>query len=713
MTQIEEYARRVEDAVSGGRLREALRLLAVMAPSPAENPILRSEIARLEEDYDRVIAYALTGNPDPGRQDQLRTITNALYSLLDLTLRHANMKDTSSLYFNTARTEQRLRNDSISALAEAMQRATAAAGAYATATLSKAEAKARHELLDKARMRFFERVWVSVPLSSSDRLTLLALAADDPVGAQVAISALTLGGIQFYSEEHLLLLLTLAANDSLEPAVKQRALVGAVMMIVAWPNRSNSIKVTHLLNSLRENPAWQRSVEEIFFQLIRTSGIDKYTKTIVNDIIPEMMKLRPEIYKGLDPSAGINFDENPEWEELLERTGLSDKLRRLNEQQEEGGDMLYPLFSQLKVFPFFNHPAHWFLPFDAEHPEVAEAIGHDYALAELLSVAPNLTDSDKYSFALALNHIPAQQREMLTSQIQQSNINLAELSSTELLPEERRRVQQMVMVIQDLYRFFTLFRRKGEFQSPFLKPVNPVEIPALAPDFLNSDKLRLMGEFFFKHGQWKHAETNFAYITPPDAASLQKRAHALRKLGRYQEAVEVLTIAADLAPNSLWTLRQLASSLRICGQPKEALEVYKRIEVKDPDSPQLALDMGYCNLDLARYHEALHCFYKAEFLDEASLTPIRPIARAAFLNRDFDTADRYYTRLMQTTTPAPDDYLHMGHLALAMGRVRDALNLYRLARPQAESLRPTLLAELPLLEAAGVDTSIIPLLLDA
>ena len=66
-----------------------------------------------------------------------------------------------------------------------------------------------------------------------------------------------------------------------------------------------------------------------------------------------MMKLRPEIEKlgrkPLDPEA---MEENPEWAELLDKSGISDKLKELQEIQEDGGDVMMVTFSKLKTFPF-------------------------------------------------------------------------------------------------------------------------------------------------------------------------------------------------------------------------------------------------------------------------------------------------------------------------------------------------------------------------
>lgn len=77
------------------------------------------------------------------------------------------------------------------------------------------------------------------------------------------------------------------------------------------------------------------------------------------EIIPEMMKNPKLNLEGLDEDAE---DHNPEWEEWIDRSGITDKLRELGELQMSGADVYMSTFSQLKHFPFFRKISHWFYP---------------------------------------------------------------------------------------------------------------------------------------------------------------------------------------------------------------------------------------------------------------------------------------------------------------------------------------------------------------
>lgn len=703
------YKKAVESALNDGRLKEAFRLLRTMAPGSAGE--LRREIENTAEDYNRIIEYAMTGNPDPGREEQLSGIRSRIYSALDLTIREKEIAETSTLYYNTVRTERLRPADTIPVLLDNMRKDADACSAFVTSVLSSEERKARRMAAEQAERRVFERVWVTVPLSADDSNHLLATVSDENVPERdrlLIISALTLNALQFYSERTLMTLLRAAAVQN--TSVQVRATVGAVLVMARWPHRSNTPSINIQLDSLRESSHWSKDVELTLLQLIRTADVEKISRQMQEEIIPQMMKLRPDLYKRMENPDDM-IEMNPEWEELLEKSGLQSKLEKLSEMQNEGGDLFFSAFSMLKGYSFFNHPSAWFLPFETERSEVAEILGHDLTMGEMVSLAPTMCDGDKYSFVLSLNQLPEAHKQAITRQLEQSNINLAELAGSELMPEEQARQSILARYVQDLYRFFRLFRRKGEFEDPFARIVNPVGIPALAADFRQDDKLRLVAEFFFKHEHWQEAIELFRQVKP-DAQSWQKIGLALRKTGHHLEAAEAFEKADMMHPDSTWTLRQMGRAFRAAGMPEKALSAFNRLEAIEPDTAANALNLGYCHLELGNYHEALHNFYKAEFMDETSSKPLRPIAWGAFINGDLETSRKYYDRLMALETPLPADYLNMGHLALAMGNMREALNFYRLYSSDPETLLKALRADSDVLAAAGVDITILPLIAD-
>ena len=710
-----EYKQAVEQAVKAGNYHEAFRLLRVMLPAGAAG--LRQSLEAAREDYMRLMDFAMTGTPDPGRPAQLTALNTRIYGILDMLLRESLVPEHSSLYFNVVRTLRLRKGETLEGLLGEYSATARELSSFGGARLSKFDAEGRRRNLESLEERIFDRLWTTTPLTFDEQAAVRRLMADDATtGALrgIVVGALTMSLLQFFNEQTLLLLLDFAAPEFPEQT-RARATVGAVLVMARWPRRSDSAAVERRLAALREQGSWSQDVEQTLLQVIRTADVEKIARTMRDEIIPQMMKLRPDLEKhlkesGFDPTE---IDANPEWEELMEKSGLTERLRKFSEMNLEGGDLFYAAFSMMKGFPFFSHISHWFRPFDTENLDVARALGHETALGMLLEDSTAMCDSDKYSFTLSLDRLPEQQKQLLTSQIEQANVQMAELAGSELLPERRRFEGLIRGYVQDLYRFFNLFRRNAEFVNPFKDLVNPAEIPALRVDFADPERIVLLGEFYFKHGHFSQALELFRMIEAPDVALLQKMGHALQRLGRYEEALTEYERAELLAPDSEWTLRKLAAVNKLLGRHKKALEYYDRLETLSPDSPDTALNMGYCHIHLNEIREALHCCYKAEMLDEKSLKPLRAIAWCSFLAKDFDTARKYYERIFRETALTPEDYLNMGHLELASGNLREAMNYYLLYSPDIEKLAAALADDRETLARADIDTSTIPLILDA
>ena len=93
---------------------------------------------------------------------------------------------------------------------------------------------------------------------------------------------------------------------------------------------------------------------------------------------------------------------------------------------------------------------------------------------------------------------------------------------------------------------------------------------------------------------------------------------------------------------------------------------------------------------------------------------MRPLAWALMMNRDFDEARNYYDRII-SSEPSVSDLINAGHLAWATGRLGEAINYYRLAAEQSsiEKTADAISADTSNLERIGIDTSTVPLVIDA
>lgn len=298
-----EYKEAVEKALTSENFHEAFRLLRVMLS--ADSWRLRADLDAAEEDYSRIIDYALSGAPDPGRAEQISVLSTRLYSILDMLLRESLVPDHSSLYFNVVRTLRLRRGEQLASLLKEYQEASAKTGSFFARQPAEADLRAVEALEE----RIFDRIWVTTPLTFDEISAIKEAMGSDIVSDAVKsliVGALTMSLLHFFSEPALRLLLEFATPGA-NTEVQARATVGAVLVMARWPKRSNTPAVKSRLESLRELGQWQQSVQHVIMQIIRTADVEAITATMRNEIIPEMMKLRPDIEmhikeSGFDPA---------------------------------------------------------------------------------------------------------------------------------------------------------------------------------------------------------------------------------------------------------------------------------------------------------------------------------------------------------------------------------------------------------------------------
>ena len=158
--------------------------------------------------------------------------------------------------------------------------------------------------------------------------------------------------------------------------VNQRAIVGIVITALFHEHRIMMYPEARAkLSLLNEDADFIKNLHTIQIQLQLSRETQKIDRKMREEIIPEMMKNPKLNLEGLDEDAE---DHNPEWEEWIDRSGITDKLRELGELQMSGADVYMSTFSQLKQFPFFRKISHWFYPFDPQYQDIAKlSLGND------------------------------------------------------------------------------------------------------------------------------------------------------------------------------------------------------------------------------------------------------------------------------------------------------------------------------------------------
>lgn len=711
-----------------GRLYDAFAQLRYLSESVMVWEIT-DEIDQLEKSYQMMLNYAIQGVDDPARESFCKGIVCRMHELLDRVVRCRLLTEESTLYYSTLRFEQMHPNDSLLKLIDAYNEVVDKTSIYnlittQSGTQSSTETKKEKEQLEK---RIFNRIWTTFPLNSEDEVVLnnvLASNAQSQSFQELLVSALLMGAIEFYDSRRLKLLLNAYANENQYVSVK--ALIAILLIMYRYNQRIvDDEKLINQINAVKELETWGRDVKTAYLELIRTRDTERISKKMQNELIPEMLKLRPDISKKFNDSTEIidisSLEENPEWEELLNKSGITDKIKELSQLQEEGSDVFMSTFSHLKSFPFFSDIANWFLPFSLDHSLVSDTLGSDISVVgDLIENAPYLCNSDKYSFLLSMGSIPQSQRQLMLSQFEQQRqaINDAGLSMSALtMPNQRQNM--MNKYLQDLYRFFKLFRRKGEFMDPFAAPINLINVPLLSIDLDDIETLTLVAEFYFKRKYYIEALDVYLSLSekmPPSAPIFQKIGYCYQQNGNIEKALQNYEHAELLNAESLWALRRIAACHRTLGHTQKALEYYKRVENSKSDDLNIALNMGHCYLELGNYEEAIKCYYKVEFLDEKSNRAWRPLAWCLLLSKNFSQSKNYYDKILNDN-PSFEDFLNMGHLALVQGQIKDAINYYKKSinynKSDIEKLLYSLKEDEKHLFEMGINISMIPYIIDA
>lgn len=723
MTQkeIQNTYSRISGYLHDGRLRDAFRLLRNTTESSMQWEI-GDEVGCIEKNYAYMLGYLTNGAADPERDKMYASIVNDTFTQLDRLKRVLLLPEQPTLYFNTLRV-LRLRPETLRQRLDRFVELSVSSEIVQQIASGKAPSSSDLREAENAERDIFNHLWVYFPMSRADAETVRTLVSDPTLPAhlkQLAISATTLGLLEYFDALRLELLMDIYESAS-DTDLSSAALVGMLLGLLKYRDRTLPASTLNRLAAVKDNPQWASDLKTTFLELVRTHDTERINRTMKEDIIPGMMNMRPDILNKMqsgtfDPE---HLEANPEWEEMLQKSGLADRIRELSELQQEGADVFMSTFSHLKSFPFFNEAACWFLPFDPERSEVT-ATGLPDSLASLVSSLPILCSSDKYSFVLSLGMLPESQRHLMMSQFEEHRTRHLEemLSAENQLPEQKRR-RSVNLYLQNLYRFYNLFRRKGEFYNPFNDTINLFRVKALASDFNDVDSVRVVAEFYFKRKYWVDALEAFLRldsISDPEAVTFQKIGYCYHRLGKLDKAIDYYHQAELFDPDSRWLMGRLGAAYRAKGDFLQASSYYRKLTEADPENLEYALTLGYVLTQLEDYKGAEQQFYKVEFLDEKGTRAWRPLAWILFVTGNYDASRKYYDRVL-TDSPTAGDYLNMGHVAMARAEYKEAIDFYtrslNMRDNDIEDFIKAVREDRPALTKAGVTPRTVSMITDA
>lgn len=642
-------------------------------------PGVSKKLRQLEETYKYMSHYMTEGYEDASRDATMDNIASELKRLKDVIAMEIMLKDSPDQYSATKRFI-RIRNTRLQDIIAAVN--TSSFGNTDNDIIDIEKTKQYETDIDS----LFNYVWTMAGTDQSDykQLYEFFILKDDFIIRTQIISALLLGNIKFLDTEAMRLLSDLYLN--IDDEILQARILAAIMIILAV-NGDKASKDKSLFDNLQRlsfTPNFEQKIRNVTLEIIKTTDTRRITSKMENEVMPELMKIRPDIINKLkDNTANKAFDAegiNPEWEELIEKSGVAEKLRELTEMQLEGGDVMMLAFSNLKGFPFFSNVSNWFLPFYPSRSELIGRIENDSMkmFEDILHNSGIMCNSDKYSFAFSMLQMPEAQRKLMTTQMMQQMEQVHEMAKDNKVPNTFE--SETRIYLRDLYRFFKLYRKHSEFSDPFINADSFTKIPIFDEILKDGSFLQLIGEFLLKRGYYKEALSALEALNSLDNSDphlWEKIGYCYNALKNIEKAVEWYRKAELFNPDSLWLIKRLASTLRQLKQYADAAEYYEKALLKEPENITLITGAAHSYLKNGDYDNALAKLYHANYLRSDNSETWRAIAWAELLRGNLDKSLSFYDRILNSDEVTDEDYLNIGHASMKSKEYKKAVESYR------------------------------------
>lgn len=674
------------------RLADAIVLLRQLAGESGKEYIT-DELEELTATYARLLKHAVSGVEDPERDQVYNYLMRALLEMAD------SLREMLMLQAGTAHTYQMkkaLSREQLPERSEAMHILESLSFDGELSSLLKdtqvGESGNREER-EKTLEHIFQVIWLADKYTEEE-IRLLQSVCDSELlpwhDKSLVVSALALSLLRYFDVNKFVLLFRFV--DKQQPFVWERAMISLFINSLKYNARFPLYPVLREKNrELKSLPMMEQHLEAILVQYIKSRETEKVRKKWEEEILPEIMKMRPKIEEKLDLNNIFSEDpeeeKNPDWETMFEDApDLMDKLQEMTEMQMDGMDVFISAFSRLKHFPFFREVSNWFVPFYADNPAIQPMVkdaekGIDLTpLLEKLEQTYFMCNSDKYSFCLNLSMVPDQQKTMMMNMLSSEMENISELEKDQDMLDGMARSKSIyTQYFQDLYRFHKLHPWRSEFDDIFELDMDLYETHFIRDLLAEVKTIRNIAEVLFDKGFYEDALRVFLSILEKDKSNIElfeKVAFCYEKTGDFEKALDYYQRADLIEAGRLWILKKMAFCCKYLNRWEDALNYYRQAETLEPENLKLQADIGQCLIHLEKYQEALDYYFKVEVLAPENHKIRRPLAWCSFLLGKFDTARDYLERLLSGKQGTHYDMMNLGHVLWCQSKPEEAFRRY-------------------------------------
>lgn len=665
------------------RLDVAIELLEQLY---VQRPTLigHSELEAVKNDYQLMVDYMERGFTDDKRASLYLSLLQRLYRVaadLEISWRCKNV----IVYVDAFRISDHLNtsHDFIRSVLESFVSDVAMLSLLPEAERTE---KAK-DLYDRHQVfinRLFNTLWTSCQWSDDDCAFYTGLMLSpmvDVVDQQLLVSAVTLGAMNQF-DINKFKALTTVYQQSTDERVRQRALVGWVLSVFEgmdiFPEQDKIIR------KLCENKDTIRELYALQIQFFYSQDTEKDNEKLQRDIMPYLVD-GSNITIG---RLGIVEKEEDSLENILNQDAedkrmeqMEEKVRKMMEMQKQGSDIYFGGFRQMKRFPFFNDLANWFTPFYIDHPALRttiERIGQPNILQTITNQG-NFCESDKYSLAFAMesiiNQIPGNIKEMMGSEGA-----FAPMGTT---LDKSNPTYICRAYIQDLYRFFRLYRSSNELINPF---IDNHKSSFVADTFffvyksfigtgLDEYKMRL-ALYLYKHKNMDKLVELMSTFHVEDTNYNILMGYINLYFGKPDVAYQIFNMVLQEDTENQWALKGMARAAMDCEDYDTAEHTYSQLLRLEPDNINYAVKRCVTLLKTERYAEAREELFRLDYQYPDNMNVKRVFAWTMLLDKSLDKASQLYDRIL-SDAPMAEDYLNSGYCWWAKGNIGQAKNSFQ------------------------------------
>ena len=686
-TQIYSTYFSVLDSLSSGSLKNAFDKTGELVLE-LQMGAYADQLQELQQNYKFLLNYYVNGIEDPDRKTVYNKLISRVFNLSSEIREELLMRNSSAFEYTQKRYFPHTRHYlSVKELFVSLNYYHSQTALIENLESTHAlEIKRLRSNYETALNELFKIFWLNT-LYSSDELEvfneIIQPTYSGSLEKALLVSAVTLNLWRMFDQHKLMLLLDCCTVS--DQHIKQRAMTGLCFVLSKYnkflpyfPALRNRLVLLADDNNNIEN------FKNIIIQIISTVETDKISKKLREEILPEVMKISPLIKDKMEAENLLKSDDweegNPEWQEILENSGVSDKLQELSELQLEGADVYMSTFSMLKSFPFFNEFTNWLLPFDVRTTAISELFTNkDKSVLSLFVGNYSMCNSDKYSFCLSILQMPERQRNMMQQSFNMESEQMEEMAKDEALLKPNLVAKNISkQYIQDLFRLFKLHPQHSDFSNMFAPALLMHKSYLFGILAANGDIKAEIAEYYFSKNHYKQALDLYEELLKeeePTAALYQKAAYCYQQTSQLQLALDAYLKADIIQPDDLWTIRKIALCYRLLGQFAKALDFYQHADFLKPDNTSTIMNIGQCFVELGRFKEALNYYHKLDENQSSELKVERAIVWCAFVSGDMAQAD-YYSQKIIESTPETQDLLNAGHIAWCQGKKTIAIDYY-------------------------------------